>query len=60
MKGVCDRTRGPQLVMGAIQAHFPPEFANRIDEIIIFVSDSFYDLGIGKGNPGVTRGLPRP
>ena len=47
-------------MMGAIQAHFPPEFANRIDEIIIFVSDSFYDLGIGKGNPGVTRGLPRP
>lgn len=25
-----------QLVMGAIQAHFPPEFVNRIDEIIIF------------------------
>ncbi|KAG5639244.1 hypothetical protein H0H81_005318 [Sphagnurus paluster] len=23
-------------VMGAIQAHFPPEFVNRIDEIIIF------------------------
>ena len=27
-----------QLVMGAIQAHFPPEFINRIDEIVIFVS----------------------
>lgn len=27
------------LVMGAIQAHFPPEFINRIDDIIIFVSD---------------------
>ncbi|KAF9453823.1 heat shock protein, partial [Macrolepiota fuliginosa MF-IS2] len=27
-------TRG--FVMGAIQAHFPPEFINRIDEIIIF------------------------
>ena len=27
-----------QLVMGAIQSHFPPEFINRIDEIIIFVS----------------------
>ena len=26
------------LVMTAIQAHFPPEFINRIDEIIIFVS----------------------
>ncbi|KAF9231706.1 P-loop containing nucleoside triphosphate hydrolase protein [Melanogaster broomeanus] len=25
-----------QLVMNAIQAHFPPEFINRIDEIIIF------------------------
>jgi ATP-dependent Clp protease ATP-binding subunit ClpA len=25
------------LVMGAIQAHFPPEFINRIDDIIIFV-----------------------
>ncbi|KAL4243467.1 ClpA/ClpB family protein [Abortiporus biennis] len=25
-----------QLVMGAIQGHFPPEFVNRIDEIIIF------------------------
>ncbi|CAL1695796.1 unnamed protein product [Somion occarium] len=27
-----------ELVMGAIQAHFPPEFINRIDEIVIFVS----------------------
>lgn len=26
------------LVMGAIQSHFPPEFINRIDEIIIFRS----------------------
>jgi len=26
------------LVMGAIQLHFPPEFVNRIDEIIIFRS----------------------
>ncbi|KII94395.1 hypothetical protein PLICRDRAFT_675583 [Plicaturopsis crispa FD-325 SS-3] len=25
-----------QLVMGAIQAHFPPEFINRIDDIVIF------------------------
>jgi len=24
------------LVMGAIQSHFPPEFVNRIDEIVIF------------------------
>jgi ATP-dependent Clp protease ATP-binding subunit ClpB len=29
-----------QLVMGAIETHFPPEFRNRIDEIIIFVSFS--------------------
>jgi ATP-dependent Clp protease ATP-binding subunit ClpB len=27
-----------ELVMGAIQAHFPPEFINRIDETIIFRS----------------------
>ena len=27
-------TRG--LVMGAIQSHFPPEFINRIDEIVVF------------------------
>jgi ATP-dependent Clp protease ATP-binding subunit ClpB len=27
-----------ELVMGAIRAHFPPEFINRIDEIVIFVS----------------------
>lgn len=27
-----------QLVMGAIQSHFPPEFINRIDEIVLFVS----------------------
>lgn len=29
------------LVMGAIQAHFPPEFINRIDDVIIFVSLTF-------------------
>jgi len=29
------------LVSGAIQAHFPPEFINRIDDIIIFVSSFF-------------------
>lgn len=27
-----------ELVLGAIQGHFPPEFVNRIDEIVIFVS----------------------
>lgn len=26
------------MVIQAIQAHFPPEFVNRIDEIVIFVS----------------------
>ncbi|KAG6842213.1 hypothetical protein C0991_000183 [Blastosporella zonata] len=34
-----DMGEGPEtrsLVMGAIQSHFPPEFVNRIDEIIIF------------------------
>jgi len=29
------------LVMGAIQTHFPPEFINRIDDVIIFVSSTF-------------------
>ena len=32
------RTETKTLVMGAISAHFPPEFINRIDDIIIFVS----------------------
>lgn len=37
------------LMMGSIRAHFPPEFLNRVDEIIIFVS-LFYssDLMIDK------------
>jgi ATP-dependent Clp protease ATP-binding subunit ClpB len=26
-----------EMVMGTIEAHFPPEFRNRIDEIIIYV-----------------------
>jgi ATP-dependent Clp protease ATP-binding subunit ClpA len=29
-----------EFVMGSIRSHFPPEFINRIDEIIIFVSFS--------------------
>ncbi|EOR00811.1 hypothetical protein E3P92_01272 [Wallemia ichthyophaga] len=29
-------TEAKGLVMGAVQGHFPPEFINRIDEIIIF------------------------
>ncbi|KAF8898748.1 P-loop containing nucleoside triphosphate hydrolase protein [Infundibulicybe gibba] len=32
------------LVMGAIQTHFPPEFVNRIDEIVIFRSLSRSDV----------------
>lgn len=32
------------LVMGAIQGHFPPEFINRIDEVIIYVSGLFHIL----------------
>ena len=32
------RPRTRELVMGAIRAHFPPEFINRVDDIIIFVS----------------------
>jgi ATP-dependent Clp protease ATP-binding subunit ClpB len=31
-----------QLVMGAIQSHFPPEFINRIDEIVVFVSCTYF------------------
>ena len=30
-----------ELVMGVIEAHFPPEFRNRIDEIIIYVCSAF-------------------
>ncbi|PCH33652.1 hypothetical protein WOLCODRAFT_141737 [Wolfiporia cocos MD-104 SS10] len=30
------RSETRELVMGAIRAHFPPEFINRIDEIVIF------------------------
>ena len=32
------RPQTRELVIGTIQGHFPPEFVNRIDEIIIFVS----------------------
>lgn len=30
------KSQTKELVMGAIRAHFPPEFINRIDEIVIF------------------------
>jgi ATP-dependent Clp protease ATP-binding subunit ClpA len=29
------------LVMSAIQLHFPPEFINRVDSVVIFVSPIF-------------------
>jgi len=32
------------LIMGAIQAHFPPEFVNRIDDIVIFRALSRKDI----------------
>ncbi|THH11116.1 hypothetical protein EW145_g863 [Phellinidium pouzarii] len=32
------------LVMGAIQGHFPPEFINRIDEVVIFRSLSRHNI----------------
>ncbi|KAJ2927131.1 hypothetical protein H1R20_g9968, partial [Candolleomyces eurysporus] len=32
------------MVMGAIQSHFPPEFINRIDDIIIFRALSHQDI----------------
>jgi len=40
-EGAPVKTETRTLVMGAIQAHFPPEFINRIDDIIIFVSSIF-------------------
>ncbi|GJJ09496.1 hypothetical protein Clacol_003719 [Clathrus columnatus] len=45
-----DMAEGPikpetrRLVMGAIQAHFPPEYINRIDEIILFRALSRKDV----------------
>lgn len=40
------KSRTKDLVMGTIRGHFPPEFINRIDEIIIFVSLHFDELRI--------------
>lgn len=37
------KSQTKELVMGTIRGHFPPEFINRIDEIIIFVSIHFFD-----------------
>ena len=37
------KSQTKELVMGAIRGHFPPEFINRIDEIIIFVSTHSLD-----------------
>lgn len=35
-----------ELVMNAIRAHFPPEFINRVDEIVIFVRPDFLSPAI--------------
>lgn len=37
------KSQTKDLVMGTIRGHFPPEFINRIDEIIIFVSTHYFD-----------------
>jgi ATP-dependent Clp protease ATP-binding subunit ClpB len=42
-EGVID-PQTKNLVMGAIQAHFPPEFINRIDDIVIFHALSHKDV----------------
>lgn len=47
-----------QLVMGAIQAHFPPEFVNRVDEIIIFVSPQQFSSELWSNHP-MQRALSR-
>lgn len=40
------KSQTKELVMGTIRGHFPPEFINRIDEIIIFVSIRFHEFRI--------------
>jgi len=45
-EGTPVKTETRTLVMGAIQAHFPPEFVNRIDDIIIFVSSIFNTISV--------------
>lgn len=47
-----------ELVMGAIQGHFPPEFVNRVDEIIVFVSRFCY-FSNGSTNLSSQRALSR-
>ena len=52
------KSKTKELVMGTIRGHFPPEFINRIDEIIIFVSVHFFDkLRISFGTEVLTRFL---
>ena len=36
-----------ELVMSAVQSHFPPEFINRIDDIVIFVRLFFLSFSDG-------------
>jgi len=38
------KSSAKELVMGSIRAHFPPEFINRIDEIVIFRTLSLKDV----------------
>jgi ATP-dependent Clp protease ATP-binding subunit ClpB len=44
-----------ELVMGAIQSHFPPEFINRIDEIVIFVSLFLFLFLVVVADQGIIR-----
>jgi len=50
------KSQTKDLVMGTIRGHFPPEFINRIDEIIVFVSIHFFDqLRIFTGTEELTH-----
>ena len=50
------KSQTKELVMGTIRGHFPPEFINRIDEIIVFVSIHCFDeLRIFFGTEELTR-----
>ena len=37
------KSQTKDLVMRSIRGQFPPAFINRIDDIVIFVSASFFD-----------------
>jgi len=42
-EGPCDPNEANEAACDGCHTHFPPEFTNRIDEIIIFVSDISHD-----------------